>query len=140
MSITESHTTAKIAFVMNATLDGAPPDRQERILRSLLSDKGKVIRFMLLLLAEGGADQNSILFALQKSLSSNGDEDNVAPLRFPLFEALVRTLARNPRKLDQISRLVQDLKRTSTDGEVLPEGFEEIWEPIWQAREALRQP
>jgi hypothetical protein len=125
---------------MNATLDGAPPDRQERILSSLLSDKGKVIRFMLLLLAEGGADRNSILIALQKSLSGNGDDDNMAVMRFPLFEALVRTLDRNPGKLDQISRLVQDLKRASMDGEVLPEGFAEIWEPIWQAREALRQP
>ncbi|HSE15613.1 MAG TPA: phospholipase D family protein [Pyrinomonadaceae bacterium] len=140
MSITENKKTAKIAFVMNATLEGAPPDRQERILRSLLSDKGKVIRFILLLLAEGGADRNSILFALQKSLSGNGDDDHIAVMRFPLFEALVRTLDRNPRKLDQISRLVQDLKRTNIDVEVLPEGFEEIWEPIWQAREALRQP
>lgn len=140
MSITENKTTAKIAFVMNATLEGAPSDRQERILRALLSDRGKVIRFILLLLAEGGVDRNSILFALQKSLSGNGDDDNVDALRFPLFEALVRTLDRNPKKLDQISRLVQDLKRTSIDGELLPEGFEEIWEPIWQAREALRQP
>jgi len=140
MSITENKTTVKIAFVMNATLDGAPPDRPERILRSLLSDKGKVIRFMLLLLAEGGADRNSILIALQKSLSGNGDDDNMAAVRFPLFEALVKTLDRNPRKLDQIARLVEDLKRTSTDGEVLPDGFEEIWEPIWQARESLRQP
>lgn len=140
MSIKENKTAAKIAFVMNATLDGAPPDRQERILSSLLSDKGKVIRFILLLLAEGGADRNSILITLQKSLSGNGDSDNMAVIRFPLFEALVRTLHRNPKKLDQIARLVQDLKRTATDGEVLPEGFEEIWEPIWQAREALRQP
>lgn len=140
ISITENKKTAKIAFVMNATLAGAPPDRQERILRSLLSDKGKVIRFILLLLAEGGADRNSILFALQNSLSGYGDDDHIAVMRFPLFEALVRTLDRNPRKLDQISRLVQDLKRTNIDVEVLPEGFEEIWEPIWQTREALRQP
>lgn len=140
MSLTENRTTAKIAFVMNTTLDGAPPDRQDRILSSLLSDKGKVIRFILLLLAEGGADRNSILIALQKSLSGNGDDDTTPVMRFPLFEALVRTLERNPKKLDQISRLVQDLKRTSLDGEVLPAGFEEIWEPIWQVREALRQP
>lgn len=140
MSITENKTTAKITFVMNAALDGAPPDRQDRILSSLLSDKAKVIRFILLLLAEGGADRNSILITLQKSLSGNGEDDTMAAMRFPLFEALVRTLERNPKKLDQIARLVQDLKRTSMDGEVLPVGFDEIWGPIWQAREAIRQP
>jgi hypothetical protein len=140
MSISENKTTATIGFVMNAILNGAPPDRQERVLASLLSDKRKVIRFILLLLAEGGADGNSILIMLKKSLSGSGDDDNLTAMRFPLFEALAKALYRNPKKLDQISRLVQDLKRTSMDSEVLPDGFDEIWEPIWQARESLRQP
>jgi len=138
VSVTENKKTVRVAFVMNATLEGAPSDRQERILTSLLSDKGKLIRFILLLLTEGGADRSSILLALQKSLSGRGDV-NTSAMRFPLFEALVRTLDRNPKKLDQISRLIQDLKRTPEGREVLPDGFEEIWEPIWQARESLRQ-
>jgi hypothetical protein len=95
------------------------------------------LSFMLLLLAEGGTDARSILLALQKGLSGSGAEGS-AFLQFPLFEVLVRTLDRNPKKLDQISRLVDDLKKTVEGREVLPDQFDEIWQPIWSAREALR--
>lgn len=138
VSLVEDQKKVSVAFVMNARLEGAPADRQERILHSLLSDKGKVLRFILLLLAEGGTDASSILMALQKGLSGSGAEGG-AFSQFPLFEALVRTLDRNPKKLDQISRLVEDLKKTAEGRQVLPDGFDEIWQPIWDSREALRQ-
>jgi len=137
VALTENQKTVSIAFVMNARLEGAPADRSERILQSLLSDKGKVLSFMLLLLAEGGPDARSILLALQKGLSASGTEGS-AFLQIPLFEVLVRTLDRNPKKLDQISRLVDDLKKTVEGRDVLPDQFDEIWQPIWSAREALR--
>lgn len=137
VSLTENQKTVSIAFVMNARLEGAPADRSERILQSLLSDKGKVLSFMLLLLAEGGTDARSILLALQKGLSGITAEGS-AFLQFPLFEVLVRTLDRNPKKLDQIARLVDDLKKTVEGRDVLPDQFDEIWQPIWSAREALR--
>lgn len=135
--VIEAKRTVKINFVLNARLEGAPSDRKERILTSLLSDKAAVLRFMLLLLAEGGADSASLLLALGKSASAKGEGNN-ADFQFPLFETLVRTLDRNPAKLDQISRLVNDLKKTESGCERLPEGFDEIWQPIWTAREALR--
>jgi len=137
VSLTENQKTVSIAFVMNARLEGAPADRKERILQALLSDKGRVLSFMLLLLAEGGTDARSILEAMQKGLSGNGAEGS-AFLQFPLFEMLVRSLDRNPWKLDQISRLVADLKKTVEGRAVLPDQFDEIWQPIWSAREALR--
>ena len=84
-------------------------------------------------------DQNSsTLLALGKSASAKGERNN-ADFQFPLFETLVRTLDRNPAKLDQISRLVNDLKKTESGCERLPEGFDEIWQPIWTAREALKK-
>lgn len=137
VALAENQKTVSIAFVINARLEGAPADRSERILQSLLSDKGKVLSFMLLLLAEGGTDARSILLALQKGLSGKSTEGS-AFLQFPLFEVLVRTLDRNPKKLDQISRLVDDLKKTVEGRDVLPDQFDEIWQPIWSAREALR--
>jgi hypothetical protein len=137
VSLTENQKTVSIAFVMNARLEGAPADRKERILQALLSDKSRVLSFMLLLLAEGGTDARAILVALQKGLSGNG-ADGSAFLQFPLFEVLVRTLDRNPKKLDQISNLVADLKKTVEGRAVLPDQFDEIWQPIWSAREALR--
>jgi hypothetical protein len=136
IAVTENKRTVRITFVLNARLEGAPADRQERILRTLLSDKAKVLRFILLLLAEGGSDARAILMALQRE-ASDRDSDASRLLRFPLFEALVRTLERNPKKLDQISRLVTDLKKSAEGRSLLPDGFDDIWQPIWAAREAL---
>jgi hypothetical protein len=96
------------------------------------------LKFMLLLLAEGSADSTSLLLALRRSRSPESDGRS-AEIQFPLFEALVRTLDLNPAKLDQISRLVNDLKRTESGRNRLPDGFDEIWQPIWTAREAIRQ-
>jgi len=137
ISIVEALKRVSVSFVMNAQLDDAPADRQERILLSLLSDKGKVLRFMLLLLAEGGTDASAILIALQKELSAGG-ADGGGVLRFPLFEALVRTLDRNPKKLDQLSKVVEELRKTAEGRAVLPDEFDDIWQPIWASREALR--
>lgn len=136
IAVTENNRTVQITFVLNARLEGAPADRQERILRTLLSDKAKVLRFILLLLAEGGSDARAILMALQRE-GSDRDSDASRLLRFPLFEALVRTLERNPKKLDQISRLVTDLKKSAEGRSLLPDGFDDIWQSIWAAREAL---
>jgi hypothetical protein len=74
--------------------------------------------------------------ALQKERSDN-DSGASRQLQFPLFEALVRTLDRNPKKLDQISRLVTDLKKSAEGQTLLPDPFDDIWQPIWAAREAL---
>jgi hypothetical protein len=138
VTVIEAKRTLEVNFVLNARLVGAPTDRKERILTSLLLDKAAVLRFMLLLLAEGGADSTSLLLAMAKSRSAASDAIS-AEMQFPLFETFVRTLDRNPAKLDQISRLVNDLKRTQSGQDRLPDRFDEIWEPIWTAREALRE-
>jgi hypothetical protein len=46
----------------------------------------------------------------------------------------VRTLARDPQKLSQIARLLNDLGDDGNLDELLPDGFREVWEPIWAAR------
>jgi hypothetical protein len=138
VTVTEAKRMLEVNFVLNGRLLGAPEDRKERILTSLLSDKSAVLKFMLLLLAEGGADSTSLLLALRRSRYQESDGRS-AEIQFPLFEALVRTLDRNPAKLDQISRLVNDLKRTESGRNRLPDGFDEIWKPLWTAREGIRR-
>jgi len=127
-------------FVLNIPLKDAPTDRRERILRSLLRNKNQVIRFILLLLAEGGAEAYDILEEIRDAMAKghkNGAGGNGIGL--PLFESLVKALNRDPRKLDQVARLVDDLKKTPEGKELLPDGFDSIWEPIWSARQRLSQ-
>lgn len=124
-------------FVLNLPLEGAPEDRQERILRSLLGDRAKFLRFLLLLLGEwepgnGGAPIATVVESMTKGSDSTSGG-------IPLFEAMVRALDRGPEKLDEIARLIGDLRATADGVDILPPDFDEIWQPIWAAREMARR-
>lgn len=54
-----------------------------------------------------------------------------------MLEALVEALGKNPRKLDQVARLIEELRASDEGRALLPEEFERIWEPLWEARKEL---
>ena len=51
-----------------------------------------------------------------------------------LFELLVRALERSPERLDDVAGLIQELGPAENGETILPEQFEAIWRPIWEAR------
>ncbi len=131
----------KARFVLNLPLEGIPDNRKEQLLRSLLTNSNDIIRFILFLLAEGQTPEARELISIAEGLgigdNSSGNSGRGRGAEPPLFEIMVRSLSRSPEKLDQIARLVTDLGSNSERPSLLPEGFMEIWEPIWQARERL---
>lgn len=124
-------------FALNLELEGAPEDRRERILRSVLKDRGRVLRFLLFLLADGDPQQASALFVSRDGASAQGD-GNAAGVELPLLESMLRALEREPTKLDHVARVIEDLRKTPEGEALIPEGFTEVWEPIWAARESVR--
>ena len=122
-------------FVVTAELDGAPEDRKERLLRSLLEDRHRVLQLLFLILMGEGAD---VLTFVQAGRRDGTPGSFVGWDQGTLLEALLRSLSRNPRRIDDAARLIADLKRTPEGEELLPKGLKEIWEPVWAAREALR--
>lgn len=130
--------TALIRFVLNLPLEGVPADRRERILRTMLENRGQVMRLLLMVLSEGGSDLSGFLISTPNS--ARGDNGHAsANWGIPLFESLVRALDRDPAKLDEVARLVEDLGKTPEGHSLLPEGFDTIWKPIWSAREGLKK-
>lgn len=123
-------------FVLNARLEGAPSDRRERIMRSLLDSQDKVLRLILFLLAEGGHDSHEALLATRRMVSG-GTGNGAVRTDFPLFESLVRALERDPARLDQIARLLDDLRKSPEGQRLVPQGLEAIWEPIISVRGRL---
>jgi hypothetical protein len=123
-------------FVMNVPLQNAPSGRQEGVLRQLLGDRNRVMRYLLMLLAteDDLFDLHDILVSnprnVQGRVGANGEQ-------IALFEPLVRALGKDPAKLDRVHRLVEDLIHDSEEMNLLPEGFMDIWPPIWQARQRL---
>ena len=124
-------------FVVAAALVGAPEDRRERLLRSLLQDRHRVLQLLFLILMGEGADVLPFVQAVRRD-STNTPEPIGGWHRGTLLEALLRSLSRNPRQIDDVARLISDLDRTPEGRDLLPEGLNEIWEPVWAAREALR--
>lgn len=124
-------------FVLKLPLDGAPADRSKRILRAMLKDKSQVLRLMLLLLSlERGSDLPGIN-------DGNGLGDawkwrpGGPPGIVPLFECMVKALNRDPQRIDDLNNLIQDLRGNPETQDLLPEGLDEIWKPIWEAREMM---
>jgi hypothetical protein len=124
-------------FVLNVPMRGAPRGRHEAVLRTLLRDKDRLLRYLLFVLAEAEGLESVAPGDLAVILNSKeGIGERWAHRQFPLFESLVRALARDRQKLSQIASLLEDLGEDGTTDELLPEGFREIWEPIWAARGA----
>lgn len=129
---------SRCAFVLNVPLLGAPENRRERILRSLLQSRDQVLRFLLLLLADDSETLSGLVAATRKSQVA-ASTDNAGLLGIPLFEALVRALDRDPAKLEHIARIVDDLRKTPEGQQLLPETFDSIWAPIQAAYVGAQQ-
>ena len=136
ISLREGPHSVRQRFAVTAELFGAPQDRKERLLRSLLKDRRRVLRLLLLILMDEGADVSSFVEAA-------GDKDAGSQEPFggwreaALLEALLQSLSRSPDRIDEAARLITDLAKTPEGRDLLPDGLSEIWEPVWQARKAV---
>ena len=119
-------------FVLNTILEGAPSNRRERLLRSLIGDRQRFVQLLMCLLADEGFELSDVMTSLDRSAAgaSSNDRESTA-----LFESLVRSLDRSPERLDHIVSLIADLRQQKNPTEIFPPGFEELWEPIWTARQ-----
>lgn len=119
-------------FVLNLPARGFPENRRQRLLRYMLKDQQQLMRYLFLLLGEEGAlSLSEISGSAQYAGTGNGGFH----ADIPMLEALVKALEREPKKIDQVSRLVADLQNTEEGRSLLPKGFEQIWRPLWEARQ-----
>ena len=123
---------------VTADLGGAPPSRVDDVITHILQDSNQVIRYLLFLLADSGADASEQLAAIT-TLQGDGGSGGGLFGSAPLLETLLHALSRDPRKLDHVGRLVADLRRTGSAEELLPPGLEQLWDAIAAAREELEQ-
>lgn len=125
---------ASLSFTMNAPLHGAPADRRERLLRALLRSRDQVLRLLLLLLAEGEVSVADVVIATTDDEKGEQRRRSSGEM-LALLEPLMRAVARDPRRLDDAARLIEDLRRTPEGAALLPEDLAAIWAPIWKVRQ-----
>ena len=136
---TEGSRRKEERFTLNLLLEGGrtPADRRDRVLRSVLRDRDRVLRFLLFSSPTGTLGRQPPCWYIWASSGRWRRRGLVRP-GLPLFESLLRALEREPAKLDHVARLIEDLRKTPESEALIPEGFTEIWDPIWAAREARR--
>ena len=121
-------------FVLNLPLEGGPSDRRERILRSILRDRQRVLRFLLLLLGDLDAIlAGEVPLPGESAANPNSTARGVGEA-VTLLEPLVRALHRDPARIDQIAKLLEELRSGEGD-ELMPEEFDEVWGAVWAVRQ-----
>ncbi|QKK08594.1 MAG: N-6 DNA methylase [Planctomycetota bacterium] len=122
-------------FVLNLPLIGAPENRENKLLLAMLSNRERLIRYLLMLLA--GPE-----FAL-RDLQQSGTGGKWKNAHFaggfglPLLEPLLRTLSDDPARLADVERLVRDLESSDEGAALLPEEFAQVWSAIRSVRRAI---
>lgn len=124
-------------FVLCHPLENAPADRSECVLRNLLTDQNRVLRFLMLLLSDADADDFSDLIVPVGG--ADGDGLCGGAVESTLFESLLRALDRQPDQIDEVERVILDLANSPEGKKLLPSELDAIWEPIIQVRRRQRQ-
>lgn len=133
-------------FVLKLPLIGAPADRIEHIIRGLLDNESQVLKLMMICLnldrepvpGEYMPDPSGYVPDSDEENIGNGNQKSHHAI-VPLFESMVRALSRDPQRIDDLNKLIQDLKDNPDKCKFLPKGLDEIWDPIWQARKNLKE-
>ena len=130
----------KEGFVLKLPLIGAPADRIEHVIQNLLKNENDVLKWMMicLILEREPGSGSKLKFPLKETSVGNG-HPNANHAIVPLFESMVRALSRDPQRIDELNSRIQNLKNNDDTCELLPEGLDEIWQPIWQARLKMKE-
>lgn len=127
-------------FIVNVEIVGAPEHRRDAIVAVLLSDRGRIMRLILMLLAEGSRNEHDIALELGiREKGESGSDGTKRSVDIPLFEEMVRSLWANPKALDRIDGMLAAVRKTENAHDLIPEELEEIWPQIMEARRRLKE-
>jgi hypothetical protein len=90
-----------------------------------------------MLLADDADAAASVTEMLENDRALSNNSGNGNSFGLPLLEPLLRALDRQPGRLHQMFRLIEDLRATPEGAELVTEEFLQIWQPIWDTAKAL---
>ncbi|HZT97743.1 MAG TPA: phospholipase D family protein [Chloroflexota bacterium] len=131
----EGDTSVEATFVVNAQMTGMPENRQGRLLESLGKKDFTALLMLSLDPLEVGASATGV-----DLLTGQWEGPRPQPWRpqpAGLLELLLRALAQEPERLDRVELILRDLAGTEDGLQLLPEGWGDVWQPIWAARRAI---
>ncbi|MXV89292.1 MAG: hypothetical protein F4121_02535 [Acidimicrobiia bacterium] len=121
----EDDEDARTDFVVPVPLHGVPEFRERLLMRALVGNAERFLRYLLALLEED-PDQMTLLDAVE-GVGWDVDDGRDGSPSLPVLEKLLRTMRRDPAKLAGLHPLVSDLAAD----DALPPGFAELWATIY---------
>ena len=118
------------SFVVPVALIGVPEHRERALLRALVGNAERFLRYLLALLDEESGETD-LLGAVER-VSRDAAADGPGPASLPVLEKLLRTMRQDPAKLAGLHPLVSDLAAD----DALPPGFAELWTMIYDVADA----
>lgn len=120
--------------VLVAELVGDPVDRLDVVLARQIDTPEKFLRFLYLLLSLGDP---ALLAALASGEGSGSAGFNPLAGGPGVLELVLRALAESPSSIDDLDRLIRRLQATDAGRDVLPDGLDELWGTVQEARKEL---
>jgi hypothetical protein len=128
--------TVSNRFVLNLPLVNAPSQRKDAVLNSLLSNREAVLNLIMMMLFGDTPGEAGDLST--GALIPGGGARGYSSAT-PLFESMLRALDQSPDRLEDIARLVEDLRRSPQSQDLFPVGFDKIWPAIAAVRDKVSQ-
>jgi len=125
--------TLSTSFVLKLECEGFPEDRDQQILSSIIGNSDRFLKYLLLLLSENNPLSEQKLLNFLGKGGFDGAFAGRSLHSLPLFEELVRSFSRQPKSIDRISKLVEELKECETETEIIPAEFMKLWETFLAA-------
>lgn len=126
--------------VLKAELTGAIDGRRHDAVFSILRSKDDVLRYLVFLLGDPSYDA---LFAEVAGMGSerfaDSDKPGISGSNVALFEPLVRATGRDQDALARVASLVDELRELPNGDKLVPDGFEDLWDVIWEVHQERRR-
>lgn len=120
--------------VLKATLSGAVDGRRSDAVFAILRNKQDVLRYLVFLLGDPSYDA---LFDQLAGVDDDGffggSSAGSTSVDVALFEPLVRATGRDADALARVASLVAEIRRLPQGDELVPDGFDALWDVVWQA-------
>jgi hypothetical protein len=123
--------------VIKAELTGAVDSRRQDAVASVLRSKADVLRYLVFLLGDPSYDA---LFAQLAGADGPGWRDGGGSVveDIALLEPLVRATGRDEEALARVASLVEELREMDDASRLVPDGFDELWDVVWQVHQEKR--
>jgi hypothetical protein len=125
--------------VIEATLVGDVDHRRRDAVAEVLRTRDDVLRYLVFLLGDPAYN------ALFEQLTGAGErryanaEISGTRADIALFEPLVRATGRDEDALARVASHVEELRQLPNGEELVPEGFQDLWEVVWTVHQEARQ-